>query len=38
MEHLNFIVEAVEVGPDKVVETRFGKAKTALGSLKTKLG
>lgn len=38
MERLNPVVEVVEVGPSKIVQTRFGEAKTALAIVKDDTG
>ncbi|MEO0278679.1 MAG: DNA-binding protein [candidate division WOR-3 bacterium] len=38
MECLNLVVEVVEIGPSKIVETRFGEAKTALAIVKDETG
>lgn len=38
MERLNLTVEVVNVGPSRTVETRFGKAKTALAVIRDETG
>jgi replication factor A1 len=38
MERLNLLVEVVDIGSPKIVETRFGEAKMALAIVKDETG